>query len=233
MEEDLLNKAGLIIASSRHLAEIKRKDKEIHLVGHGVDHRHFSRALEIKPEGWPEDVRNIKKPVIGFYGELNDWLDLEMIRQSALLKPDWSFVLVGRVAVEVGNLDSLRAVKNIHFLGQKKFDELPAYCAAFDVGLIPMKLNDLTVCVNPLKLKEYLAAGLPVISARLPEVEAYKDVVEFAGTAEELVSAVEKLLARDRTRIKYELSRRVANESWDAKVEEISEIIEKALNEKN
>jgi len=233
MEEELLDKADLIIASSRHLAEIKGRGKTIHFIGHGVDHKHFSRALEIKSEEWPEDVKNVKRPVIGFYGEINDWLDLEMVRQAAVLKPDWSFVLVGRVAVEVGDISHLTGLKNVHLTGQKKFDELPAYCAAFDVGLIPMKLNGLTIGVNPLKLKEYLAAGLPVVSARLPEVLGYQDTVEFAGTAEELVSAVEKLLAKDRSALKYELSRRVANESWDAKVEEISKIIGKALNEKS
>ena len=155
-----------------------------------------------------------------------------MLRRAAELRPDWSFVLVGRVAVEVGDISYLAGLKNVHLTGQKKFDQLPAYCAAFDVGLIPMKMNDLTVCVNPLKLKEYLAAGLPVVSARLPEVQTYQDVVEFAGTAGELVAAVEKLLAKDRSSLKYELSRRVAGESWDAKVVEISKLIQTALEQK-
>ncbi|MDP2808039.1 MAG: glycosyltransferase, partial [bacterium] len=233
MEERLIGQADLVIASARNLVDIKGKGKNIHLIGHGVDHRHFSRALEMTSKDWPEDVKNIKKPIIGFFGEINDWLDLEMLHRAAELKPDWSFVLVGRVAVEVGDIRYLSGLKNIYLPGQKKFYELPAYCAAFDVGLIPMKLNDLTKCVNPLKLKEYLAAGLPVISARLPEVQAYQDVVEFAGTAGELVSAVEKLLAKDRMKIKYELSRRVAQESWDSKVEEISKLIQTALEQKN
>lgn len=229
MEEELLDRADLLIASSRHLAEIKGRGKPIHFIGHGVDHRHFSRALEMTKNDWPEDVKNLKRPVIGFYGEINDWLDLEMLRRATELMPEWSLVLVGRVAVEVGDISRLTDLKNVYLPGQKKFRELPAYCAAFDAGLIPMKLNELTACVNPLKLREYLAAGLPVVSARLPEVMAYQDAVEFAGTAEELVAAVKNILARDRSKLKYELSSRVANESWDAKVEEISAIIEKAL----
>lgn len=232
MERDLIGKADVLIASSRHLADIKGNGKKIHFVSHGVNHRHFGRALEITPEEYPADVKNIKKPIIGFYGEINDWLDLKMIHKAAGLKPEWSFVLLGRVAVEAGDIGYLSRRPNIHLLGQKKFDELPAYCAAFDVGLIPMKLNDLTVCVHPLKLKEYLAAGLPVVSARLPEVQAYADVVEFADTAEELVVAVTKLLAGDRAKLKYDLSQRVAAESWDSKVVEISMIIERALHEK-
>ncbi|MBU1575734.1 MAG: glycosyltransferase [Candidatus Edwardsbacteria bacterium] len=232
MEERLIGQADLVIASARNIVDIKGKGKNIHLIGHGVDHQHFSRALEMTSKDWPEDVKNIKKPIIGFYGEINDWLDLEMLRRAAELKPEWSFVLVGRVAVEVGDISYLAGLKNVHLTGQKKFDQLPAYCAAFDVGLIPMKLNDLTVCVNPLKLKEYLAAGLPVVSARLPEVLAYRDVVKFADTAEELIKAVDEFLIQDREQIKHTLSQLVASENWDDKVDEISGLIEKALNER-
>lgn len=233
MEKDLLVKADVLIASSRHLADIKRQGKKIQFVSHGVNCQRFNQALNFEPNDYPADIKEISKPIIGFFGELNDWLNLKMLKQAAVLRPNWSFVLVGRVAVEVGDISYLSNLKNVHLLGQKKHDELPAYCAAFDVGLIPMKLNDLTVCVNPLKLREYLAAGLPVVSARLPEVEPYRDVVEFADDAEELVAAVERQLAKDRTVLKHQLSQRVAGETWDAKVEEISEIIQKALNEKS
>lgn len=229
MEEELLDRADLLISSSRHLAEIKGRGKLIHFIGHGVDHRHFNRALGIGPEGWPEDIRGVKRPVIGFYGEINDWLDLEMIRQAAILKPEWSFALLGRVAVEAGDLNYLKDVKNIHLLGQKKFDDLPAYCASFDVGLIPMKMNELTACVNPLKLREYLAAGLPVVSAPLPEVLPFGDVVKFADSAQEYILAIENVLKVPKQRQAAILSQRVKNESWDSKVVEISAIIEEAL----
>lgn len=233
MEKELVGRADVLIASSRHLADIKGSGKKVHFVSHGVDHEHFSRALEVKAGQYPADIRNIKKPIIGFYGEINDWLDLRMIHKAAQMKPEWSFVLLGRVAVEVGDISRLTELKNVYLPGQKKFGELPAYCAAFDVGLIPMKLNELTACVNPLKLREYLAAGLPVVSARLPEVMAYSDAVEFAGTAEELATSVKIILARDRAKLKYELSRRVVNESWDTKVERISDLIQKTLNDKS
>jgi glycosyltransferase involved in cell wall biosynthesis len=233
MEARLIDKADLLIASAQKLLNIKSRGRKVHIVNHGVDHGHFSRALGMKKEDWPEDIREIKKPIVGFYGEINDWLDLKMIFRAAELRPDWSFVLLGRVAVEVGDISYLRERGNIHLLGQKKYDQLPNYCAAFDVGLIPMKLNDLTACVNPLKLREYLAAGLPVVSARLQEVLAYKNVVRFADNAEELIKAVEDQLSVNREVIKFDLSRSVADASWDGKVEEISELIDKGLNEKN
>lgn len=155
-----------------------------------------------------------------------------MLAEAARMKPEWSFVLLGRIAVEVGNIRFLTDLPNIHWLGQKRFGELPAYCAVFDVALIPMKVNELTLNVNPLKLKEYLAAGVPVVSAPLPEVLAYQDVVKFATTADELIKAAEEWLKKDRKELAPILSQRVANESWDAKVEEISKLIENVLNAK-
>ena len=155
-----------------------------------------------------------------------------MLAEAAQKRPDWSFVLLGRIAVEVGDISFLTDLPNVHWLGQKKFSELPAYCAAFDVALIPRKMNELTLSVNPLKLREYLAAGVPDVSAPLPEVLPYRDVVKFATTPEELIQSVEELLSEDRKKLAPRLSDRVSNESWDGKVEEISEIIEKALLKK-
>ena len=234
METCLIEKCDIVIASAKRLAERKsRNGKDIIVVRHGVDHKHFAQALSLSPEGWPADIKDIKRPIVGFYGEINHWLDLNMLAEAARKKPEWSFVLIGRIAVEVGNIKFLTELTNVHYLGQKKFEELPAYCAAFDGALIPMKINELTLNVNPLKLKEYLAAGVPVVSSPLPEVLAYGDAVRFATTSEELVKAVEEILKQDRKQLAPILSQRVANDSWDAKVEEISKIIENRLTAKH
>ena len=230
MESCLISKSDVVIASAKRLAERKSPNgKDIMVVPHGVDHKHFAQALSLSPEDWPADIKDIKHLIVGFYGEINHWLDLNMLAEAARKKPEWSFVLIGRIAVEVGNIRFLTELTNVHYLGQKKFEELPAYCAAFDVALIPMKINELTLNVNPLKLREYLAAGVPVVSSPLPEVLAYGDGVRFATTSEELVKVVEEILKQDRKRLAPILSQRVANESWDAKVEEISKIIENRL----
>jgi hypothetical protein len=96
-----------------------------------------------------------------------------------------------------------------------------------------MKMNDLTLCVNPLKLREYLAAGVPVISAPLPEVKAYADVVKFAVTADELIDGFEEISKVSKKEISAGLSKRMEPEGWDGKVEEISGIVQKALNARN
>jgi glycosyltransferase involved in cell wall biosynthesis len=233
MESCLIDKCDVVIASARGLADKKfRNGKNITVVRHGVDHGHFAQALSLSRRDWPADIKEIKHPIIGFYGEINDWLDLNMLVEAARMRPEWSFVLLGRIAVEVGNIRFLIGLPNVYYLGQKKFSELPAYCAAFDVALVPMKINELTLSVNPLKLREYLAAGVPVVSTPLPEVLAYGDVVKFATTADELIKATNEWLKKDRKELAPILSQRVANESWDGKVEEISKIIENVLKAK-
>jgi glycosyltransferase involved in cell wall biosynthesis len=230
IETFLIKKCDVVIASAKRLAEKKtRNGKEIIVVRHGVDHHHFAQALSLSPKDWPADIKEMKRPIVGFYGEINNWLDLNLLAEAARKKPEWSFVLIGRIGVEVGNIGFLTELANVHYLGQKKFEELPAYCAAFDVALIPMKINELTLNVNPLKLREYLAAGVPVVSAPLPEVLSYGDVVKFATTVHELIAATDELLKKDRKTLAPNLSQRVANVSWDAKVEDISEIIDNAL----
>jgi glycosyltransferase involved in cell wall biosynthesis len=231
MERDLIEKSDCIIASAKELSRKKQHGgKIIHTVNHGVNHAHFARALTVSGDEIPEDIRNINHPLLGFYGEINSWIDLPLIAEAARKRPQWSFVLIGRVGVEAGNIDYLKRIPNVYFLGQKNYRELPFYCAAFDAALIPMKVNDLTVCVNPLKLREYLAAGVPVISAPLPEVQPYADAVSFAGTADELVAAFEEMNKKGKKEHSRRLSKRVEAEGWDGKVEEISGIIQEALN---
>ena len=170
MEKELIEKADCVIASATELARKKEHNgKKISVVNHGVNHAHFGAALAIPAEHYPADIKKLPRPVLGFYGELNNWIDLPMIAEAAKKRPSWSFALIGRVAVEAGSIEYLKKIPNVHLLGQKKYAELPSYCAAFDAALIPMKMNELTVCVNPLKLREYLAAGVPVISAPLPK----------------------------------------------------------------
>ena len=197
-----------------------------------MNHELFATTLAIPRDRTPTDIRDIPGPVLGFYGELNDWIDVRMIAEAARKRPAWSFVLIGRVAGELGTIDYLKQIPNVHLLGRKEYRDLPAYCAAFDAALIPMKINDLTICVNPLKLREYLAAGIPVIAAPLPEIKPYADLVKFAVTADELIAAFEAIAAApgDKKLMAEALSRRVMLESWDSKVEEISAVIQSALD---
>ncbi|HBE74139.1 MAG TPA: glycosyltransferase family 1 protein [candidate division Zixibacteria bacterium] len=229
-ERELMERCDLTVASAQRLAEKKRlPGKNIPVVPHGVQFSHFARALSMGRKDWPADIRDVPHPIVGFFGEISDWIDTAAMAGIARARPDWSLVLLGRLAPEAGEMDGLLGLPNVHWLGQKDFQTLPAYCAAFDAALIPMKVNELTLSVNPLKLREYLAAGVPVVSAPLPEVKQYSDAIRLASTVEEYVREIGSLLKLDRRALSPRLSARVAGEGWEARVEELSGLIEGRL----
>ena len=223
LEDDLVRRADLVITSADSLCEERRRlNPSTSFVSHGVDVAHFSRTLDPEMAPAPE-VRDLPGPVVGFFGLLAEWVDLDMIREMARRRPDWSFVLVGKATVDTA---ALRGMPNVRLLGQKPYASLPAYCRAFDVGLIPFKRDELTEKANPLKLREYLAAGLPVVSSDLPEVRKYKDLVHLASGADGFIAGVERALAeRSETAARARVEA-MKHESWEARVEEISELIE-------
>jgi glycosyltransferase involved in cell wall biosynthesis len=180
-------------------------------------------ATTVAPE-----IVSLPKPVIGFFGLLADWVDLDIIAALARARPQWSFVLVGKTQTD---LRPVHGVPNVHLVGQRPYSELPRYCRGFDVGLIPFRMNELTLRVNPLKLREYLAAGLPVVSTPLPEVVRYQGVVHIAthteGFLQEIEAAIhERTSARDRDRV--ELMR---SEGWEARVAEMARLVQERLRE--
>ena len=154
---------------------------------HGVDYEHFSKAVSHHLPA-PADIADIPHPRLGFFGLIRDWVDLDLLADVARRRPDWHLVLIGDSTID---LSPYQCLANMHFLGRKPYAELPAYCKEFDAGLVPFKINELTKAVNPIKLREYLAAGLPVVSTPLPEVKACGPWVRIAADAEEFVGAVE------------------------------------------
>ncbi len=224
MEIRLMRKADVVFATADHLYRDKsRFNERTYLIEHGVDHRHFSRALSDSLAS-PEDLSGISHPILGFFGLIHEWIDLDLIEHVARARPDWSIAMIGKSSVDISRFHNYG---NVHFLGQKPYESLPAYCRHFDVGLIPFVVNELTMNVNPIKLREYLSAGLAVVSTRLPECEKYRDIVCIAGTYDEFVSGVEQALGADSPDSRQVRSDRMTSETWDAKVELISSYIEK------
>jgi len=216
-EADLCRRADLVVTTSQALQEAKAPlNPNTILVTHGVDYEHFSRAVR-EDLAVPEDVKDIPHPIMGFFGLIRDWVDLDLLAEVARLRPDWHIVLLGDSTV---GLAPYRGIPNMHFLGRRPYEQLPAYCKCFDVGLIPFKINDLTRAVNPIKLREYLAAGLPVVSTPLPEVKLYSGMVETADTPEGFVRAVEvaKAAGPDGRGIR---AAAMARETWLGKVDGI------------
>jgi glycosyltransferase involved in cell wall biosynthesis len=223
MERALMEKADMVVVSSSRLYETKSPyNANTFLVTHGVDVAHFRDACRQEIPA-PADCADLKGPVIGFVGTVADWVDLEVIRYLAASRPQWSLLLIGDIQT---NTSALRELSNVHLLGRRSYQSLPAYCKTFDVAILPFVVNELTVAANPLKLREYLAAGLPVVATPLPEVLKLDGLVRMARTPEEFLNRIEALLKEGRRGPDPAVSALMERESWDQKVEELSGIIE-------
>ena len=226
MERDLIRRAHVVLTSSEQLRDERRRlNPHTHFIPHGVDVTHFARALDPGTET-PADLRELPRPIVGFFGVLAEWVDLALIRALAAARPDWSIVLVGKATTD---LRPLRGQPNVHLLGHKPYRALPGYCRGFDVGIIPFVRDELTIRANPLKLREYLAAGLPVVSTPLPEVARYDGLVHLADGPAAFIAGIESAL-RERSEA---MGRRrldaMRAEAWEARVETISAIIRHRL----
>ena len=218
-EKELCEKSDLVITTSMALQKAKAPwNPNTILVPHGVDYGHFSRAVH-EDLPCPPDLAPIPKPRLGFFGLIRDWVDVDLMAAVAQKKPEWHFVIIGDADSNI-DLEKYQTIPNMHFLGRRAYTDLPAYCRHLDAGLIPFKINDLTIAVNPIKLREYLAAGLPVIGTPLPEVSLYENLVDIADSPDEFIAAFENRLAESETK-RYERSTAMASESWPQKVETI------------
>ena len=222
LEQQLMERSDCVFVSSDVLLNTKRRhNRNTFLVTHGVDVSHFRKACD-PTTVVPDEIRALKKPVIGFFGLIADWVDLALIRFLATSQPDWNLVLIGKVVTSLAAIDGL---PNVHLFGQKPYASLPGYAKAFDVALMPFVMNELTLAANPLKIREYLAAGLPVVSSAIPEAEKLKGVLHVARDHPEFRTIIQQILASGRTGPQMEISQQMDLESWDAKVEEFSRIL--------
>ncbi|MBK07558.1 MAG: hypothetical protein CL920_23815 [Deltaproteobacteria bacterium] len=211
-EQELARMSDLVMVSSEHLKDhLVGTGTPIKVLPHGVDLERFRT-----PSGVPDNLQQIKGPRIGFFGALDTWLDLELVAEVAKSRPDWQFPIVGPSRVELSMFDGL---DNIHLLGAVPYEDIPNYAAGFDIGILPFEVNSFTKAVNPLKLREYFAAGLPVISTNLPEVAKYEPLAAIADTKDEFIKAAEKLLAEPPQQ--QALYSAVASEGWGARSLEV------------
>ena len=231
-EHELLRRADLVLCGGRSLHEARRgKHHNIHCFPSGVDIAHFARdAADVLD---PEDQARLARPRLGFYGVIDERMDLELLSEMARLRPDWSFVMVGPV-VKISPEDLPRPA-NIHWLGRKEYDELPDYAAHWDAALMPFALNASTEFISPTKTPEYMASGLAVVSTPITDVvDAYGGLasVRIAGDAPGFVAACEDLLsagAATRADWRAQAEQCLADKSWDRIVSTIARKVQNAL----
>ena len=218
IEGGLLRKADAVFVSSDRLLRSKGAvNPRTFLVRHGVDHDLFRTALDPETEV-PDEIARLPRPILGYFGLIaEDWVDIDLLEHLALSFPEASVVLIGKATMDVSRLEVL---PNVHFLGRKPYQSLPAYSKGFDVALIPFPISEVTLNANPLKAREYLASGLPVISTAIPEVEVL-GLCRIGRDREEFVREVAAALAHpgpDQAR-----SEAVVGESWAGRLREIGD----------
>jgi UDP-galactopyranose mutase len=197
-EKTLLAKADVVFTGGYSIYESKKNSHHnIYPFPSSIDKDHFGTARTVKKD--PADQAHIPHPRFGFFGVIDERLDIDMIAKAAELKPEWEFIIIGPV-VKIDPV-TLPRLSNIHYLGGKNYKELPQYLSGWDVALIPFAMNESTKFISPTKTPEYLAAGIPVISTPIKDVVSpYGDnkLVHIAANAEQLVKHGEAILKSKR-----------------------------------
>ena len=231
LEQELLDSADLVFTGGFSLYEAKKsRHPAVHPFPSSVDRAHFAQARGELEE--PVDQKLSSRPRFGFYGVVDERMDLELIARVADAHPDWSLIIVGPV-VKIDPAD-LPVRANIHYLGGKKYEELPAYLGGWDVALMPFAINDSTKFISPTKTPEYLAGGRPVVSTPITDViRHYGDLdgVFIAGRPEDFVAACEQALALSREgEWLSQVDLKLANLSWDITFARMSGLIAETID---
>ena len=223
-ERELLAAADLTIVTAPRLLELKGPfAKKIAWVPNGVDYRAFQQAGALP-------LPSTAGPILGYSGHTSNRLDLLLLHALAVARPAWQFVFAGSVSDAgcVDELAALRALPNVHFLGLLPVEQVPQFTAACDVGLIPYRVNDETRAISSLKLYEFLAAGKPIVSARVPAAEEHAGVIFIVDSSVEAwIAGIEAALASSGDASAAAARQRVAAaNTWEERVEQISVLVQ-------
>jgi len=233
LEKELFENVDLVFTGGQTLYEAKRNQhRAVYAFPSSIDAEHFRKARTCNED--PLDQANIPHPRLGFFGVIDERFDRDLLDQIAKQRPDWQFVMIGPV-VKI-DPESLPQHANVHYLGGKKYDELPAYLAGWDIALLLFARNDSTRFISPTKTPEYLAAGKPVISTSIRDVvRPYGELklVDIADTPDEFIRAAEKILEkRQDNEWLARVDAFIANLSWDKTWSQMSNLIDAVVARK-
>ena len=226
LERDLLVHADRVLYVSRELMaeDAPSVDGRAVFLDHGVDVEHFTRR---PAEEVPADLARLRRPRLGYFGVIDEYkLDLDLIARLAREIPEADVVLVGQVSCALDRFDGL---DNVHCLGARPYEEMPAYGSGFDVALMPYQRNEWVQNINPIKLKEYLALGLAVVATDVPEVRRYADWVSIADDADDFVARVREAVATGGPSDPEGRRAAVADASWDSRAAELVALSEQGV----
>jgi glycosyltransferase involved in cell wall biosynthesis len=228
-ERQLFSVADVVFTGGVSLYEAKRgQHRNVHAFPSSIDAAHFAQAREGGLD--PADQVKIARPRIGFFGVVDERMDVELLAEVADLRPDWQVVVIGPV-VKIDPA-TLPRRSNIHWLGKKSYAELPDYLRGWSVGIMPFAINEATHFISPTKTPEFLAAGLPVVSTPITDVvRTYGDqgLVEIAGTATEFVSKIADLMVRPKGEWRARVDAKLGPTSWDRTWHNMAVLMQSAM----
>ncbi len=226
LERRLLRKVDAVVATADSLTSSKvPRSGAVHYLPQGVNYDHFAR-----PRPAPEELCGLPRPIIGFAGGISSCCDFALMRKVADAHPEGSVVLVGPVIDgDVAELDR----PNMHVLGARSYEDLPGYVQAFDVGLIPYILNEWTRAVDPLKLLEYLAAGISVVSTDIPEVRKYHATIGIGHDHPAFLQRLEAALALDRDQARAQGQDLARRHSWSDRADCLLDIVDQLVTRRS
>lgn len=236
-ENSILAHADVVfVVSEKLLRVMEDRAKHVYLIPNGADVELFAKATDTKTE-IPSEISMLPHPLIGFVGKVAAWLDFELLARLAVSHPEWSLVFVGMYEGDskLSDLPGYRLFRqspNVYLFGPKPHTSLPGYLKAFDICIIPYRLEVQVPSSSPLKLYEYLATGKPIVSVNIPHVSSFVPLVCIAHSADEFERNVEEALKENDSNICQQRLDAAQKSSWNRRAEKVLEIIERKLEEK-
>lgn len=235
VENKVVQRSDLVFVTSKSLYDrCVRYNKSVHVFPYGISMDVYEKAFERKMDV-PPDMVSIKHPIVGYVGGIHKWIDFDLMKSVSKANADKSFVFIGPAQRDI---EELKDMANIYFLGQKNYNDLPSYISQFDVSIIPYMLTEYTTNVYPTKINEYLAMGKPVVSTSLPEVVAYNsrndNIVYIGGDAKEISRCIGKAIDEKDPEVLRNIRREIAFKegAWNVKIESMCALIEARMAEK-
>jgi glycosyltransferase involved in cell wall biosynthesis len=231
-EQKLMQQADVVFTGGRSMYEAREGlHPNLHLFPSGVEQEHFAQATDPSTSVAPE-IEALNGPILGYFGAIDERIDLKLLDLLAQQHPEWSIVMIGPV-VKIKKSELPRQ-PNIHYLGKQPYESLPHFLKGFDVCLMPFALNEATRSISPTKTLEYMAAHKPIVSSAIPDVvNGWSDVVHIAEDREQFITLVEQALAEDaetRALRQEREQQHLDDNSWDHIVAEMDRQIQRALS---
>lgn len=231
-ERQLLEWADVVFTGGPSLYRAKRgRHRNLHCFPSSIDAPHFAQATSIQEA---EDQAGLPHPRLGFFGVIDERMDIELLDKLAVSHPEWQIVMVGPV-VKI-DPETLPKHDNLHFIGGRSYDQLPSYLAGWDVCLLPFAQNESTKFISPTKTPEYMAAERLVVSTPITDVvDLYGDIVYLGGTPKEFIAACEKALNASEAEREMRLSKghkAIAKMSWDITANSMEKLIDDAVEQR-